>query len=104
MQIAPEEDTFFGLSQLAYLLSGLPIILGSLLSIKFIQDSHYGAMKKSIRSEMKFNYVLKQIEESILIINKDSSNSVFEYANDHFLVKFDALIRSLLPTVAEENE
>ena len=59
---------------------------------------------KSIKNEMKFNYVLKQIEESILIINKDMESYAFEYANDHFLAKFDALIRSLVPTDNDQDD
>ena len=53
---------------------------------------------------MKFNYVLKEIEESILIIKKNTNDSVFEYANDHFLASFDALIRSFLPSVDDQSE
>ena len=53
---------------------------------------------------MKFNYILKQIEESILVINNGEQKYSFEYANDHFLAKFDALIRSLLPSDTDSDD
>ena len=95
-KIVPAGETLFTLSSLFYL-CGFPIVVGAMSSATYLQEKAQMVEMQSIKAALKFNGVLRQIEESVLILN----NNVFEYANDHFLAKFDSLIRELQPVEEE---